>query len=200
MQDETFKPVKGYEDLYEISNYGKIKSLNKEWKVLNYKSKEYTSVKMKSKILKTSISHCGYEQIVLSKNGKATLKLVHRLVTEAFIPNPENLPCVNHKNGNKSDNYVENLEWCTYSYNEKHAFKIGLSRSYLKGKYGKEHNLAKSIEQYDLQGNFIKTWDCISDAARELKIDNGRITKCCQHRKYCHSAGGFKWEYSKKVY
>ena len=60
---------------------------------------------------------------------------------------------------------------------------------------GKEHNLSKAVKQYDKNKNFIKKWDCISDAARKLKIDNGRITKCCQHKKYCHTAGGYIWEY-----
>lgn len=197
MQKEIFKPIKDFEGLYEISNMGDVKSLDKEWKVLNYKSKKYVTVKMKSKILKCSISHCGYKQAQLSKNGKIVSKTIHRLVAEAFIPNPDNLPCVNHIDCNKMNNNVDNLEWCTYSYNEKHAFKNGLLKIHTKGKFSKDSYVAKAVNQYDLEGNFIKQWDCISDATRELHIDGGRITKCCQHKKYCHSAGGFKWEYLK---
>jgi hypothetical protein len=65
----------------------------------------------------------------------------------------------------------------------------------LKGKYGKLHNRSKSVNQYDLNGNFIKTWDCIRDVKRELNIDSGRISRCCRHDKYCHTAGGYIWEY-----
>lgn len=195
MEKEKFKPVKNYEGLYEISNLGTLRSLDKKWQTLNYKSGKYITVKMKGRIIKTCVSNCGYEQTTLSKNGKQKLVLIHRLVAEAFILNTNNYPCVNHKDGNKLNNCVDNLEWCTYSYNEKHAYKNGYAKSYLKDKYGKEHPLSKKVKQYDLKGNFIKKWNCISDVTRALGIDSGRITKCCQHQKYCHSAGGFKWEY-----
>lgn len=193
---EVWKDVKGYEGLYKISNLGNIKSCNKSWIGYNYQSKSNILIKMKGKKLRPSCSKCGYKQIILSKNNFSKLKLIHRLVAEAFIPNPENKPCVNHKDGNKTNNCVSNLEWCTYKENSIHAFKTGLSTSYLKGKYGKDHNLSKSVKQYDLNGNLIKIWDCISDASRKLHIDNGRITKCCQHKKYCYTAGGYKWEYN----
>lgn len=193
---EFWKPVKNFEGLYEISNLGNVKTLKRTWRVLNYQSKKYQTMYNKEKLMNCVISKTGYKQVVLMKNNKKTLKLIHRLVAEAFINNTENKPCVNHKDGNKLNNNVNNLEWCTYKENNIHALKNGLSKSYLKGKYGKEHNKSKKINQYDLDGNFIKTWDCISDVTRQLKIDSGRITKCCKHQKYCHSAGGFIWEYN----
>ena len=194
---EIWKEIKGYEKLYAISNFGNVKSLKKSWITYNYKSKTHYTITTEERILKPSISKCGYKQINLSKNDKKSGKLIHRLVAETFIPNIDNKKCVNHKDGNKLNNNVENLEWCTYKENSIHAWKNNLQKSYLKGKYGKSHNLSKSVIQYDLKGNFIKEWDCISDVTRELKIDSGRITKCCKKQKYCHSAGGYKWEYKK---
>ena len=192
---EIWKPVKNYEGLYEISNLGNVKTLKRTWKVFNYQSKKYQNMHNVEKILIGSISKCGYKQVLLTRNNKKQIKLVHRLVAEAFLDNYDEKPCVNHKDGNKLNNNLENLEWCTYAENSNHAWKIGLEKSYLKGKYGKEHNKSRKVNQYDLQGNFIKTWDCISDVTRNLKIDSGRITKCCKHEKYCHSAGGYIWEY-----
>lgn len=192
---EKWMPIKDYEGLYEISNFGNVKSLKKEWIGFNYKSKTYHKVTMKERIMKPSISKCGYKQVLLSKSNKQSLKLVHRLVAETFIPNELNKPCVNHIDGNKLNNRVENLEWCTYQENNLHAWKNNLVTAYLKGKTGKEHSKSKKVIQYDINGKIIKKWDCISDAVRELKIDGGRITKCCQHKKYCHTAGGYSWEY-----
>jgi hypothetical protein len=194
MQKE-WKPIKGFENLYEISNFGEIKSFKKEWKIFNYKCNEYRTISKPERIMKPCTTKSGYKQVNLQKNKKTYGKLVHRLVAEAFIENKNNKKCINHIDGDKLNNRVDNLEWCTYKENAKHAWENGLQNSYLKGKYGKEHNLSKAVKQYDKNKNFIKKWDCISDAARKLKIDNGRITKCCQHKKYCHTAGGYIWEY-----
>lgn len=199
IMQETWMPIKDYEGLYEISNFGNVKSLKKEWIGFNYKSKTYHKVTMEERIMKASVSKYGYKQVLLSRSNKKSLKLIHRLVAEAFIPNELNKPCVNHIDGNKLNNRVENLEWCTYQENSLHAWKNNLVTSYLKGKMGKEHNLSKKVIQYDTNGKIIKKWDCISDAVRELKIDGGRITKCCQHKKYCHTAGGYSWEYDNQA-
>lgn len=104
---EIWKPVKNYENLYEISNIGRVKNVK-------------TNRIMKCKI------DMGYYRVGLFKNKKQTLYLVHRLVAEAFILNPENKPLINHKNGRKLDNRVNNLEWCTYKENNNHAQKTGL--------------------------------------------------------------------------
>jgi len=108
---ENWKDVIGYEGIYIVSDQGRIKSLKKGG----------------DRLLKNRIS-LGYNTCILYKNGKSKTLKVHRLVSQSFIPNPENKPFVNHKNGVRNDNRVENLEWCTPSENVKHAFDTGLNR------------------------------------------------------------------------
>ena len=105
--EEIWKDIPEYEGLYQVSNLGNIKSLEK--------SKGWC--KIKEKTLKLRIDKDGYYRVILSKNSKPKMFLVHRLVAQAFIPNPNNLPEINHKNEIKTDNRVENLEWCTQLYN-----------------------------------------------------------------------------------
>jgi hypothetical protein len=121
MEKETWLPIKGYEDSYEISNIGRVKRF------------EYTQVLpyggigiYKEKILKNILHPNGYFFVGLHKNKKGKNMSIHRLIAIAFIPNPENKPCINHINGVKSDNCIPNLEWVTKKENNVHAFKIGL--------------------------------------------------------------------------
>ena len=102
---EIWRPVKGYEGLYEVSNYGRVRSLN------------YHRKKGRVFLMKPCVGRAGYYQLILRKNGGKITAVVHRLVAEAFLPNPDNLPCVNHKDENKENNAVWNLEWCTFKYN-----------------------------------------------------------------------------------
>lgn len=109
---EIWKPVVGYEGHYEVSNLGRVRSVDKEVFVKN----NCKAIK-KGKVRSLKTTKYGYKEVNLSKGNEAKSKRVNRLVAEAFLPNPDNLPCVNHKNEDKLDNRVENLEWCDVRYN-----------------------------------------------------------------------------------
>lgn len=178
--NEIWKPVKGYEGCYEISNMGRVKSLLK------------TS---RSVIMSPSKNLQGYYNLSLFLHGKMRRHLVHRLVAEAFIPNQDNKPQVNHKNGNVIDNHVENLEWVTAKENMQHAFHV-LKRKPNKpqlGKFGKLDPYAKAVKMFSKDGMFIKQFDCMLDAERELNIRSTNIAATCRGKR--PSAGGYKWEY-----
>ena len=118
---EVFKDILGYEGLYQVSNLGKVKST--ERKAKHWRGGLLT---VKSRIMKPFTSKCGYLIVSISKNSIDNKFLIHRLVSNAFIPNPYNKPQVNHINGIKTDNKVSNLEWATTSENSLHAFKNNL--------------------------------------------------------------------------
>lgn len=123
MEKEKWKDVDGYKGLYQVSNLGRVKSLERLKNKGNHKEKVY------EKILKIAYNHKGYPITYLYKNGERKTISVHRLVAIAFLSNPNNLPQVNHINGIKTDNRPCNLEWCTNEYNQKHAQENGLNHT-----------------------------------------------------------------------
>jgi len=135
----------------------------------------------------------GYLNANLYLGGKQKTYLLHRLVAGLFIPNPNNLPEVNHIDGNKMNNDVSNLEWCTRSYNIKHGIENGLITVHMKGKSGNKHHRSKTVEQIDDGGNVIAEWGSAREAARETGINYGTISNVLINRG--KTAGGYKWGY-----
>lgn len=186
MEKEVFRDVLGYEGLYQVSNYGRVKSLERKNIFYCGLRKEHLERPTKEKFLNYNKSNRGYLQVCLTKNGKSKTYTVHRLVAKAFLPNLKNKKQVNHIDGNKENNNIDNLEWVTSSENNKHAFITGLN---------KPHNMRK-VNQYDLQGNFIKQWNSITDFLKEnsLNLKNSNITTCCKGKR--KNAYGFIWKYA----
>ena len=181
---EIWKDISGYEGLYQVSNCGRVKSLN------------YNHTKT-GKVLCEKHHKSNYVTVVLCKNGVNKNKSIHTLVATAFIENPNNYPCVNHIDGNKRNNNVSNLEWCTHKQNIEHAIKTGLANHFgMLGRTGVKNTLSKKIVQYDLQGNVVNRWDCISDAARFYGIRHGNITNCLRGRNKTYK--GYIWRYAEE--
>lgn len=135
-----------------------------------------------------------YPYVILCKNGVRHTKHIHRLVAEIFIPNPENKQTVNHKNGNKTDNRVENLEWATQSENVKHAYDVlhrTVNRTSL-GKFGKDNPRSKIIIQKK-DGILVQEFYGINEAARKTNINRVSIKLVCQGKRT--RAGGYEWQY-----
>lgn len=179
MINEIWKQVVGYEGLYEVSNYGRVKSLAKTIPGLFG-----STIYLKEKIRKNQKYPNGYEYVGLSNNGKVKTHLVHRLVALAFIPNPDNLPEVNHKNEQITDNRVENLEWVTHKEN---------------ANYGTRNQRASEkreipILQYSLEGEFITEWTKgAMSVQKKYGWNRTNICACCKGKQ--QSAYGFKWAY-----
>lgn len=112
---EVWKDIENYEGLYQISNFGNVKSLTRQVYTSNPKFTGYRV--LREKLLRPGKTKDGYSSVVLRKDGKGKSYYVHRLVAEAFLQNPHNLPEINHKDENKENNHVNNLEWCTHIYN-----------------------------------------------------------------------------------
>lgn len=186
MWKDMLEEWKQYKDFpFEVSTLGRVRTMQR---VVKYKDgREYN---YSSKIIKQSITR-EYSYIAISLHSKTYNFRVHRLVAETFIPNPNNLPQVNHIDENKLNNRVENLEWCTAKYNLNYG-------THTKKVVEKLTNgpLAKKVAQYDLDGNLIKVWDSIREIKRCLGYDNGTISKFCRNKVNCKHCYGFIWKYS----
>lgn len=185
LKNEEWKDIKDFENLYQVSNYGRVKSLVKISKI---NGRVYPTI-----IMTCHTNTKKYLEVELCKNGKPHRFRIHRLVAETFIPNPENKPQVNHEDTNKQNNRVDNLSWNTNSENQIHAFKNGLNH---RGRYG-DSPKAKSVQQFDLDGNFIREWDSIIRIKNEKGYSDSFISCCCKG-KY-KTAYGYKWKYKEDV-
>lgn len=172
--EEIWKDIEGFEG-YQVSNMGRVKSLKR----LVHRST--TNMIIQDRVLKPSVN-MGYHYVCLQKNKKSHFKAVHRLVGKAFIPNPLELPCINHMDENPSNNLVTNLEWCTSSYNNSYrglAVRNAVSKR-------------KPVLQYTIDGHFIKEWTHAREAAECLNLSKRAIYECCCGRS--KTSGGFVWK------
>lgn len=194
---EIWKDLPNFEELYEISNLGNVRRKERTLKAFN--RYRICSKKLKGQDLKKRELR-GYYSVGLWKDGKMHNKTIHRLVAKAFIPNPNNLPVVNHIDGNKKNNRVDNLEWCTYSHNAKEAYRLNLinmSQKHIETARQLGINSRKKIVQKDLEGNVIKVFSSGLQASRITGISQGNISQCCSKKR--KSIGGYLWEYTKEV-
>lgn len=170
---EIWKDIKGYEGKYQISNLGNVKSFRQSTKF--HKQSAY--------LLKSTLSSNGYYDVTLYSDTSRHKFLVHRLVAEHFIDNPNNYPCVNHKDENRLNNNVNNLEWCTYEYNN--AYGTARIRSI--------QTKSIPIQQFTLDGQWLATYQSATIASQLLGISKTSITDCCRGKEpYAH---GYAWKY-----
>ena len=189
--EETWLTIKNFPN-YQVSNMGKIKSKERLVNTV-YNSKR----KVRERILKYTVRKNGYCYVTLyNENGKSLPKSLHRLVAETFLKNPNNYNVINHIDGNKLNNCVNNLEWCTQSYNIKEAYRVGNAKPQLTnlGNLGIKNKKAKKIKQISIQNNkIINYFYGTLEAQRMTGINFRNIDLCLKNKR--KSAGGYKWEY-----
>lgn len=175
--EEVWKDVLGYDGLYQVSNKGQVKSM-----YFHSQKGKGNNLKENPKILTPGVDSYGYNIVSLCNGDTKKTFTVHRLVAETFIPNPDNLPCINHKDEDKQNNCVENLEWCTVEYNNSYGTKGERTAQTLK----------KKVYQYDQEMNFIAVYDGAIDAEKETGVSRSSICLCIKGR--TKTAGGFIWK------
>lgn len=171
MTKELWQPIKGYEGLYEVSNFGRVKSLC------------FGRGHNREKVLKPGNTKGGYLIVCLCKNSHKKWFLVHRLVAEAFIPNPNNLETVNHKDEVKTNNFTSNLEWMTKKDNLNYGTRIKRI----------VEALGKQVQMFDKSMNLLATFQSTSEAGRATGIDQRNICACCNGNR--KTIGGYIWRY-----
>ena len=180
MVGEIWKPIKGYDGLFDVSNLGRVKSLSK----LTYCGHNHlTKQNKEDSIRKLQISVNGYITVILFKNGVGKQHQVHRLVGEAFLDNPNDYPQINHKDENKQNNLPENLEWCTNLYNSQYGTVY----------HRRKEGLKRPIEQYDLNGEYIKTYSSAVDVGEIYGHGTNGIYRCCNG--FQKTGYGYIWRY-----
>lgn len=182
---EIWKDIQGYEGLYQISNFGHVRSLKRF-----AKSKSHSKRTVNPRLLKGGLDVDGYHLVSLYKKGKKKTFKVHRLVAKAFIPNPNRYSQVNHKDENKHNNCVNNLEWCNCKYNINYG--TGISRRNFSNTNGKH---SKLVGQFNLNGKLIKRWPSAAEAGRH-GFNANHIRECA--RGVLKTSRGFIWKYIKK--
>lgn len=189
LPNEEWRDVVGYEGLYQVSNLGRVKSLERQ-SASFYQKNQLCTYTVKEKICRQSVVR-GYLMTHLSKNCVKGQYKVHRLVAIAFIDNLGNLPQVNHLDENKLNNNVFNLEWCTSKQNNNH----GTRNERISKSQKNDIRYSKPILQFTLNGEFVKRWASISDAGR-AGYDRKAISNICNKEKGYHTSNGYLWKFA----
>lgn len=174
--EEIWKDIDGYEGLYQVSNLGNVRSLN-------YRGHGYI------RCLVPKCNNRGRLWVELKRNGAKKPMQIHRLVATAFLPNPKNLPLVNHRDENPKNNTALNLEWCTASYNAKYSWNLHPERYKRTFKYGET-----KIEQLSSLGEVVRVWNGTLELIAETKWRTSSIVSCCFGER--KTAYGFKWRFA----
>lgn len=188
---EEWRDIKDFEGLYQISNYGRVKSLGriKNCKSSNQFAKFNSKVIIKERIMKLKKDR--YLRVQLyDKNGYSKYYSVHKLVGKTFIKNNDNTLIIDHKNNNTYDNRVNNLQWVTYSDNAKYSYDRGRVK-----KIGKEHHLSRLIGQFDLNGNLLAIYHGSGEASRFTGISDVTIRQACRGGYGVKTRKGYIWKY-----
>lgn len=181
---EEWRDIADYEGLYQVSNFGRVKSLPRM--VKGRGGSEYL---LRERFLKQAVDKYGYLMVGLHKEGKGKMCKVHKLVAQHFIPNPHNLPCVNHRDECKTNNIWLNLEFCSYKYNANYG-----TRNERIGKANTNGKLSKPVLQIDkTTGEVIKEYESTKQVEREMGFNQGNISSCCTRR--LRQAYGYIWRY-----
>ena len=174
--EEIYKDIEGFEGLYQVSNKGNVKSL------VNNKGVA------REKLLKLVNIGNGYLRVILCKDKTRKRFFVHRLVANAFLPNPTNLPCVNHIDECSTNNFVTNLEWCTHKYN----CNFGTRNERMSKSKRNDHNKSKKVYQYSKEGELIAVWKSTNEAGRN-GYNFGNVASCCRGKRKSYK--GYIWSY-----
>ena len=185
---EIWKDIAEYEGVYQVSNLGGIRSLER---TVSFGSQVRT---IPASIRKLKRKSGGYLFVQLSKNSNQKCFHVHRLVAYAFCCGYADNAQVNHIDGNRENNKYTNLEWCSRSENQKHAYRQLKRKCYMTGRYGSLSNRAKPIIQLSLNGEFIRNWDCAATVEKELGLSESNIRMCLYGK--TTQSHGYKWVYA----
>ena len=186
IQKEKFRDAIGFEGFYQIGNYGTVLSLDR----INNNGKF-----VKGRILKHTLDTNGYEVVFLSQYNKKTTKRIHRLIAEAFIPNPYNKPCIDHINGIKTDNREDNLRWCTNR--ENINYPISMENRKKASLKSKDSPYSRKVGKYTMENEYICSYDSISDASKDTGCSISKISAVCRGER--KSSGGFIWKFESEA-
>lgn len=185
MEQEVWKDIKGYEGFYQVSNMGRVKALEREVLYSNGRRHKYGE-----RFLSTFTNHKGYVTVCLCKNGVCTAKRLHQVVIGAFYERPYGLNSINHKDENKQNNRLDNLEYCTSKYNSNY----GTRAERYKEKVTNDPRRSKRVIQTNLDGDFIREFPSLREIEREFGYEPVHIRDVCNGKQ--KTSYGFKWKWA----